>query len=711
MEFLLLGPLVVRTGGAELRVSAPRQRIVLATLLLNANRVVSVDSIARFVWDGDSPPSAAATIRTYVMRLRHVLGAAGAARITTRAPGYLMELQECETDLGRFTEHRRAAGTLADAGDLRGAVARLEQGLALWRHDPLLDVPSKALHDAEVCYLQELRLQTLGWRMDMELALQRHADMLPELWRLVREHPLREAFVGRLMLALFRSGQQQEALELFLRTRAVLVEQLGAEPGAGLREIHRRILSAEDEPPKPPPGTLHLPEPAEQGPADLVVARTEPAQLPPDLPDFTGRTRELYELGRSLRGTEPAAALATTTVITGRGGIGKTTLALRAAHLDRGRFTDGQLYANLAGTRDRPAEPDDVLARFLTGLGVPETAVPRSGSERIALYRSLMADRRTLVLLDDARNAAQVRPLLPGAGDSRVLVTSRDRLADLEGAHAVGLPDCDETEALDILRAFVGRHRTDAEPEAARRVVELCSGLPLAVRIVGARLRGRPRRSLSGVAQRLADPRRTLDEMQVGDLAIRATLDAAYASLPPRSALGTDLRAAFRAFGVVDMSSFELETAAVLLECSQDEAEDVLDTLVDAHLLREEGQHLYRLDHPLRAYARERAELEERPEHRVAILRRLLGWYLSLLEGSGLTLVGHRVQRSRGPSDDHPSLKRPVDRPRTERNLAAALARAETVGPEHIGGGLVADVRTCLATRFTVPGHGEATLA
>ncbi|PWS45730.1 AfsR family transcriptional regulator, partial [Streptomyces sp. ZEA17I] len=252
MNFLLLGPLSVRLNAREVHVSAPRQRVVMAALLLNANRVISVDRITEYVWDGAPPPSAAATVRTYVMRLRQSLGEHASARILTRAPGYLLELGEHESDLGQFTAHRRRAAELAERGDLESSSAELAEALALWREEPLADIPSRTLRDVEGRYLHELRLQTMELRFDAELALLRHAEIVPELVRLVREHPLREALVGKLMLALFRSGRQSEALDLYRRTRVLLVEQLGAEPGADLREVHRRILSAHHDRPRTP---------------------------------------------------------------------------------------------------------------------------------------------------------------------------------------------------------------------------------------------------------------------------------------------------------------------------------------------------------------------------------------------------------------------------------------------------------------------------
>ncbi|MFF4802820.1 BTAD domain-containing putative transcriptional regulator [Streptomyces sp. NPDC001351] len=605
MEISLLGPLVVRSGGHELRVSAPRQRVVLATLVLNANKVVPVQTLARFVWDGTPPPSATATIRTYVMRLRQSLGPHGGSRIITRAPGYLIEMEEDETDLGRFQALRRTAQSLAEGGALPQAVEQLRAALALWRHEPLMDVPSHTLQELEGCHLEKLYLQTCTWRVDLDLALGRHAEILPELWRLGREHPLHEGLIGRLMLALSRSGQQTEALDLFRRTRAALVDQLGAEPGTELRAVQQRILRAEDELEHPSERRQEPPARWGEGGPRWPV----PAQLPPATAGLTARDRELTELVRLL-GAEPAAQTPTTVVLTGGGGIGKTALAVQSGHLVRDRFPDGQLYVELEGSSRRPVAPGEILAGLLVGLGVPDTAVPASLAGRIALFRSLTDGRRMLVVLDDAQNAAQVRPFVPGTGGSRLVVTSRNRLTDLEGAREMALEPLSEAGALDLLRRIVGRRRTELEPRAARQVAAGCAGLPLAVRIIGSRISARPRRGLADVARRLGDEQRLLDELEVGDLAVRPVLESAYATTRDRTVAGICLGGAFRVLGTEVRAPFGRETAAALLGCSPDGAEDVLDALVDANLLREHDQGRYLMDRLARAYARERTLVE-----------------------------------------------------------------------------------------------------
>ena len=637
MKFLLLGPLSVRLPAREAQVSAPRQRVVLATLLLNANHVVSVERIARYVWDGAPPPSAAATVRTYVMRLRQALGEQAAARIVTRAPGYLICLDEQESDLGQFTAHRRRAACLAESGDLAGSSAELARALDLWRDDPLADIPSQTLRDVEGRYLHELRLQTLEMRFDAELALHRHAELVPELWRLVREHPLREALVGRLMLALFRSGRQSEALDLYQRTRAVLVEQLGAEPGADLREVQRRILSAEDRPDRSdrtdrsgrfraPPGAGQARPAAPGGTGrqdrgggrEAPVSwdgpgRPRPAQLPAVVPVLTARAEQLVELDRILTAVEPPTGSVTTAVVTGRGGIGKSALALRAAHALRGRFTHGQLYADLGGGH-RPVAPGTVLLRFLADLGVPRAAIPVEEAEREALYRSLTSGNQVLVLLDNAHTSAQIRPLVPGSGGSRLLVTSRRRLADLDSVQTVALPPLDESGSLELLAAVIGQARVEAEPQAAREVVALCAGLPLAIRIAGARQLERPHRSLGDLAQRLGAASRLLDELHTGDLGMRPSLDADHTGLRRRPPNGLDPAEVFTALGATNATYASRGRVAALLGCSEERAEEALDALVEAHLLHPPRAGRYRLDPLLQAYARERAQRADRPE-------------------------------------------------------------------------------------------------
>ncbi|WUT39176.1 BTAD domain-containing putative transcriptional regulator [Streptomyces sp. NBC_00690] len=610
LNFLLLGPLSVRLNACEVHVSAPRQRVVMAALLLNANRVISVDRIAEYVWDGAPPPSAAATVRTYVMRLRQALGEHASARILTRAPGYLLELDEHESDLGQFTAHRRRAAELAERGDLEGSSTELAEALALWREEPLADIPSRTLRDVEGRYLQELRLQTMELRFDTELALLRHAELVPELWRLVRKYPLREALVGKLMLALFRSGRQSEALDLYQRTRVLLVEQLGAEPSADLCEVQQHILSAHD---RPRAAITAVARP--QAPRAVATAtaawsgpgRPSPAQLPSVPPLLPAHTGPLARLERSLSASAQSAGAVATAVVTGRGGVGKSALALHAAHALRDRSVHGQLYANLGGG-SRPLSCRTVLLRFLADLGVPRGEIPTEESERESLYRSLTSGRRLLVVLDNAQCAAQIRPLIPGSGGSRLLVTSRRRLADLEGAHTLLLSPLDEAGALELLGSIVGPAVVRAEPQAARAVLRICAGLPLAIRIAGTRLLERPHWSIGDFARRLTQAPRLLDELRTGDLGIRPSLDADHDGLRPTASTGVDPAEVFTVLGATETGYTSSGRVAMLLGCSEAKAEEGLDALVEAHLLHPPRAGRYRLDALLQAYASERAQ-------------------------------------------------------------------------------------------------------
>ncbi|MCN9242437.1 NB-ARC domain-containing protein [Streptomyces sp. RY43-2] len=617
---MMLGPLSVRSDGIELEIPAPRQRVVLATLLLKANQVVSVDRISAFVWDDCPPPSAVATVRTYVMRLRRLLGKQAGGAIETRASGYLMKLDEHQSDLGSFTAHRERAARHVEAGAFDRASAELSAALGLWRDEPLLDIPSHTLREVEGQYLKELRLQTLESRLDLDLALGRHAEIIPELWRAVREQPLREALVGRLMLALFRAGRQSEALAVFQRARTLLIDQLGAEPCSDLREMQRRILAADDPLPPgasvmdtvvatPPPVTVRGAGPA---PEEQHPVRVRPAQLPAQMVEPAGRDIELSFLNGWLTTDRASSELSGVVVVTGGGGTGKSTLAVHAAHAVRGHFEDGQLYARLGGS-DAPSEPGRVLGRFLAGLGVPPERIPADEEQAALLYRSLTADRRILVLLDDAVSAAQVRPLIPGGGGSRLIVTSRERLGDLDGARTITLAPLARRAALELLGSIIGHPRVEAEPRAAREVVEHCAGLPLAIRIAGARYLGRPHWDLARLARLLVESPQLLDELRIGDLAVRTSLDAGYRGLSDRATGGTDPAAAFRLLGEVGVDETDRVRAAGLFGCSAAEAEKVLEALADVHLLHADRVGCFHLDRLQRSYAKERAAAEPSP--------------------------------------------------------------------------------------------------
>ncbi|CAM5543289.1 MULTISPECIES: AfsR/SARP family transcriptional regulator [Streptomyces] len=602
----MLGLLTVEVDGHRVTVAAPRQRVVLAALLLNANRVVSVDRLEDFVWDDTPPSSGPAVIRTYVMRLRQALGPEAGARIVTRAPGYLVEVDGQETDLGRFDSHRERASALAMAGDLAGASAELSTALSMWHQSPLQDVQSSTLRDIEVRHLEERYFQALSWRLDLDMRLGRHADLVPELWRLTRENPLHEGLAAKLMLALFRSGRQSDALNVFHQIRAALIEKLATEPGTELQQVQQQILASED-------ARLAGPGPAGVRPVTRIAAPSppRPAQLPAVLPDFLpwppAGPRSPVDGPASMLSDSTAPPRETTTVISGSGGVGKTCLAVHWAHACRKEYTRGQLYASLRGSSDRPVRPSDLLTRFLRDLGVPQARIPQDDAELEGLYRSVVADSKLLVVLDDAHSAAQVRPLIPGGIHSRVLITSRNRLADLEGARTVVLGCMTEDSSLRLLSTIIGRARVDAELAAARQIVRICNGLPLALRIVGIRLLGRPHRSLAGMADRLARADRLLDELSVGDLSVRRCFDAGYQTLGAAPRHGIHAKSALRILGTLETGILSTAVLVERLGCSSIEAEDALDRLVDANLLQQDSSGRYLLSNLTQAYAREQS--------------------------------------------------------------------------------------------------------
>jgi DNA-binding SARP family transcriptional activator len=417
-EFCLLGPLQVRVGGTDVPVRAARQRAVLAALLLSANQVVPVAELAALLWGASPPPSARVAVQNYVLRLRKALGEAGRARISTQLGqpgGYLIRVEPGELDVHRFEALLAGARAAAGTGAWETAAERARAALALWRGEPLADVESAGLAGREGARLAGLRLQALEARIEADVRLGGHAEVITELQRLIGEHPRRERFHAQLMLALYQYGRRAEALAAYRRARGVLIAELGTEPGAELRELHQRMLAAD-------PG-LGAPAVA-PGPA-----RPVPRQLPAVATAFTGRAAELTEL-TSLLDRAGGGQAVPIGVIGGPAGAGKTTLAVRWAHQVAGRFPDGQLYVNLGGA-DWPVPAGVALAAFLTALGLPGDQIPAEPGERAARFRSLLAGRRVLVVADNAWSAEQVRPLLPGSGACMAVVTSRDPLAGL----------------------------------------------------------------------------------------------------------------------------------------------------------------------------------------------------------------------------------------------------------------------------------------
>jgi len=608
VEFDVLGPLRVHSEGKQVPVTAAMLRTLLGILIARANTPVSVDALVDVLWEGRPTESAHKKVQLHVHRLRRRLGDPG--RIRFEHSGYTLAVYPDELDADRFD---RLLTEGAEATDPARAVQLLRQALALWRGDPFGDVGDVLLLHASADRLTERRFIGLEDLYVAELASGNAAAIVPELAELAARQPLRERLQGLLMTAFYRAGRQPEALAVYRRTRTALVEELGLEPGAELQRIEQAILV----------GDLST--------TTATVPDAAPAQLPADITDFVGRESKIAVVCRHL--VVGDGGIVTVAAISGKAGVGKTALAVHIAHQLREQFPDGQLYVNLWGTGARPLDAAEVLARFLRALGVDGSAVPDDPEERAGLYRSLLAGRRMLVLLDDAGGEHQVRPLLPGVPGCTVLVTSRARLVGLAGVRSVDLDVLGREQAVELLAKVAGPARITAEPEAAARIVALCGCLPLAVRIAAARLAARPHWRLARLAADLGDEHRRLDELRVGDLEVRASLALSYDSL------NEPLRCAFRRLGLLDSSDFPSWTAAALLDIAQPRAEDLVDALVDAQLVDVVGrdgvgQLRYRFHDLLRTYARELATAEPVGE-RLAALQRVFGGWLSLAEEAG----------------------------------------------------------------------------
>ncbi|GAA0382491.1 AfsR/SARP family transcriptional regulator [Streptomyces blastmyceticus] len=596
MRFTVLGPVRAWRGVTELPLGARQQRCVLAVLLLRGGTTVSVEELVDALWGDRPPPSALGTVRTYAYRLRRVLGHgtlgpdAGGYRIVT-APGHL-DSAECERLAAEAARHR-AAGRTGEA------LTALRQALALWRGEALPGLPGPYAERQRVRW-SERRLELLEARLEAELDLGRHDRITGELAELADEHPMRERVSQLWMLALYRAGRQAEALDAYAAARRTLVAELGVEPGPELRELHCRILAADPALALPtdsadlvaaPPHSFG--EPADAPPAEPAPPPA-PRQLPSRSADFVGRQAETAALRETLLAPDATPVVA----VCGLGGVGKTELAVHLAHSLAPRFPDGQLYADLHGEDGRPVPPEEVLGSFLRAFGLAREALPTGLTERSLLLRSVLAGRKVLLVLDNARDARQVRPLLPGAPGSAVLVTSRARLASLTTARSTELGVLAPAEALRLFTGIVGEDRVRAEETAARELMAACGHLPLAIRIVGARLVNRPYWTLAGLLDRLADDRRRLDVLRTGDLAVESTFRLGYDRLAPAQAR------AFRLLAVPATPDLPVDAVAAVLDLPRHAAEDLAESLADASMLETPAPERYRFHPLLRDFAR-----------------------------------------------------------------------------------------------------------
>jgi DNA-binding SARP family transcriptional activator/Flp pilus assembly protein TadD len=630
VRFALLGTLMLAGGaGDPVGVSGARQRALLASLLLSANVPVSPDALAEAVWDGSPPPGAAATLRSHIKRLRRALGPQAGARITACDPGYLISVREPELDVLRFEAACAEAGAARRAARWPEASAAAGRALGLWRGTPLLDVPSQVLRDRFVPRLEQMRLQALEDRAEADLRLGRQDRLIPELRELAAEHPVRERFHAQLMEALARAGRRAEALDAYRQARRALVAELGIEPGPHLQLLHQQILDGDPALAAPPAGHDDTP----QAPAPLTGSASSPAgvprQLPGAVPDFTGRLAELARLSQILdQAGSQAPGTVVISAIGGTAGVGKTALAVHWAHQVADRFPDGQLYVNLRGYDPGQLIPAaDALAGFLRTLGVPGPDIPPEPDERAARYRSLLAGRRMLVVLDNAGSVEQVRLLLPGTPACVTVVTSRDSLPGLvarDGAVRLDLDLLPAADAVSLLRALIGQ-RADADPGAAEALAAQCCRLPLALRVAAELAAARPAIPLAGLVGELADQQRRLDLLDAGGdsrTAVRAVFSWSCRHLDPAAAR------MFRLLGLHPGPDLDRHAAAALTGTTVKQAGRVLDALTRAHLTQLTGPGRYSMHDLLRAYARDLAAGSDPEDEQQAALTRLFDHYL-----------------------------------------------------------------------------------
>lgn len=628
VEFRLLGRVGIWAGEKFIGPATSQQRSVLAMLLLHAGRTVPLERLMKAVWEQDPPASARNAVQGYVSRLRRLLARVPGAELSTSPPGYRLVLDPARVDLPRFRE----LVARAQASDHGRACDLLRQALDLWHGPPLADVAGGWLRDTFGVALEEEWLSTVEERIAIGLRLGRHEEALLELPVLVGAHPLRERLVQLTMVALRQDGRRAAALTAYRDLRGRLAEELGIDPGSELRQLYQRLLEEDDLAEAragPATGLDH------RGRSQDVPALPVPAELPADLVSFTGRGAELARVYETLSAPGPLRICQ----ITGLGGVGKSSLAIHIAHAVAGDFPDGQLYVNLHGDtpHTRSVEPAEAVRRLLRSLGVADAAVPAGLEEAAGRFRSLTRGRRMLLILDNARDAAQVRPLLPGGPGCAVLITSRRRLTAFDGAVQIPLDVLPDREALDLLRALVGEKAVAAEPAAAAEVVRLCGSLPLALCLAAARLRARPAWSLDVLAKRLANTRRRLDELRADDRALRASFQTSYQDLhaDPQARAAARM---FRLLGVLDGADISLSAAAALAGLPDERAQDLLDHLADAQLVDNYLPDRYRLHDLLRLFARERAEAEDSPPARQSAFHRLLHHYLATVRTITRTL-------------------------------------------------------------------------
>ncbi|MFF4957317.1 AfsR/SARP family transcriptional regulator [Streptomyces sp. NPDC001222] len=677
-NFGILGTLSASISGNEKIIDSGKLRVLLAALLLRAGSVVENDRLADWLWDERQPSNPRGTLHTYVRRLRLLLG--DADLVATAAGGYRIDVDEDELDLTRF---RRLVLTAQRTETPEERARLLAEALSVWRGAPLADVPSDSLRRDESPALEDERLGALEAYFETELHLGRHAQLVKELRTAAMDNPLRENFWSLLMLALYRSGRQAEALDVYQQARRELVEQLGIEPGERLRALHTGILESDP--------ALAAPDGPRPG-VDRVV--TVPAQLPPLALGFVGRDDIVGRVEAVLPPVRGRTGVPVV-VLSGPPGVGKTALAVCLGRRMRAAFPDGQLYVNLRGYERggayAPLPPDQVLSQFLRSLGVPADQIPVDPVEQANLYRSKLTGKNVLVVLDNASSVEQVLPLVPGDAGCSVLITSRHQLRSLavtHGAQVIGVGTLSPQESAELVTGMMRQAGVAMDPEVVREVAELCSYLPLALRIAAANLISAPGGQTEAYLESLRRGNRLAALSVDGDTtsAVSTAIALSYDAMTP------DDRAVFRLTGLFPGSDFTPAAVSVLADISEAQARTGLSRLETASLLHQIAPGRYQFHDLLREYAQDRAIEEHSAQARAEALERLGGWYLAGACAAADVLYSEFVRLAE-PARPHATFDSPRFRDESHamawllaerRNLMACVRHFGTHGPHHL---------------------------
>ncbi|MFG2285867.1 BTAD domain-containing putative transcriptional regulator [Streptomyces sp. NPDC048595] len=642
LRFNVLGSLECLADGHRIKLGGPLQERILTSLLLESGRTVPIERLIETAWGETSPDTAKQQVRKAIADLRRRIPD-GPALIVTEDAGYRVSVQPLQVDLHLFSRHVQTAASGRCDGEVGAAVGELRKALALWR-GPVLNGTGGPVLDAASTVLEERRLAAVEEFFSLRLQLGEDSDLVSEVREFADAYPLREGLRAQLMLALYRAGRQAEALHEYAAVRDLLAEELGISPCPDLADLFEKILRASPE--------LDTPAPAPSPPALLPpegarAAESAPCTLPYELPDFTGRHLELrYLLDRGQAG-EGVRIVA----VDGMGGAGKTTLIVRAAHRLAASYPDGQLYIDLRGFTpgERPLAPEEATRILLRALGTPGSAVPDDAESRLAMWQAASASRRLLLVLDNAAEAAQIRPLLPVTSECLVLLASRCRLLDLDGAHWISLGTLAPQDSAALLARTLGEERVAADPEAAESLAALCGHLPLALRIATARLHNRPRWTLQYFVDRLREEDALLTELRSTERSVATTIQLSY------EALGAEHRRAFMLLGVHPGPNFDPHAAAALTDMTPKDAEQMLEDLLDSQLLQQHEAGRYSFHDLIRSFARSLWDDSVRHEKDTAV-GRLLNYYMGATNEACRILFPGLRQYASAPAGNAPGL-------------------------------------------------------